>query len=364
MKYRPWIGTTHPMALPAPALVGITDTNALASRACNAARNSVAENLFTGLAVTGRSNTYVSAHVPGELARHLADVAKGHPGLDLREAERVLWGDIMPLVPVVDLAVGDYLHPRIQAVRRADPDLPMRLRGDPDDLGTAALAEFLAPAVIISADSVFTRFGLANSVADTWLPLAHRLLQAAGYEATLTEAAYALELAARLVAVPISTVAGAARRHPLAALGIGAVIALVAYQAGYLRRDRLRAAGQEIRKVAATGIEAFGNATDAYGKARHALRVIEPYGTPTVEELAARHLARVRRPLPLDDLAAALEAAGHAVTSAELRDATSRHPAFRTRGTQPALIGIGRIARLGTAAIVSPGHPPTAAWQP
>lgn len=95
------------MALPAPALVGITDTNALASRACNAARTSVPENLFTGLAVTGRSNTYVSAHVPGELVRHLADVAKGHPGLDLRDAERVLWGDIMPLVPVVDLSVAD-----------------------------------------------------------------------------------------------------------------------------------------------------------------------------------------------------------------------------------------------------------------
>ena len=141
--------------------------------------------------------------------------------------------------------------------------------------------------------------------------------------------------------------------HPLAALGIGAVIALVAYQAGYLRRDRLRAAGQEIRRVAAKGIEAFGSATDAYSKARQALRVIEPYGTPTVEELAARHLARVRRPLPLDDLAAALAAAGHAVTSAELRDATSRHPAFRTRGSQPALISIGRIARLGTAGIVS-----------
>ena len=364
MKYRPWIGTTHPMALPAPALVGITDTNALASRACNAARNSVPENLFTGLAITGRSNTYVSAHIPGELARHLADVAKGHPGLDPQEAERILWGDIMPLVPVVDLAVGDYLHPRIQAVRRADPDLPMRLRGDPDDLGTAALAEFLAPAVIISAGSVFTRFGLANSVADTWLPLAHRLLHAAGYEATLTEAAYALELAARLVAVPISTVAGAARRHPLDALGIGAVIAVVAYQAGYLGRDRLRAAGQEIRRVAATGIEAFGNATDAHSKARQALRVIEPYGTPTVEELAARHLARVRRPLPLDDLAAPLAAAGHAVTSAELRDATSRHPAFRTRGTQPALISIGRIARLGTAGNRIPGHPPAIAWQP
>ncbi len=57
--------------------------------------------------------------------------------------------------------------------------------------------------MIISADSVFTRFGLANSVADTWLPLAHRLLQAAGYEATLTEAAFALELAARLIALPV-----------------------------------------------------------------------------------------------------------------------------------------------------------------
>jgi hypothetical protein len=209
------------MALPVPALVGITDTNALASRACNAARNSLAENLFTGLAVTGRSNTYISAHVPGELVRHLADVAEGHPGLDLREAERVLWNDVMPLVPVVDLAVGDYLHPRIQAVRRADPALPVRLRGDPDDLGTAALAEFLAPAAIISADSIFTRFGLANSVADTWLPLAHRLLQAADYEATLTEAAYALEVAVRLIAVPVSAVAAAARRRPLAALGIG-----------------------------------------------------------------------------------------------------------------------------------------------
>ena len=127
----------------------------------------------------------------------------------------------MPLVPVVDLAVGDHLHPRLQAVRRADPGLPLRLRGDPDDLGTVALAEFLAPAVIISADSVFTRFGLANSVADTWLPLAHGLLQAAGYEATLTEAAFALELAARLIALPVSAVAGqpAATRWPRSGSG-------------------------------------------------------------------------------------------------------------------------------------------------
>jgi len=62
--------------------------------------------------------------------------------------------------------------------------------------------------------------------------------------------------------------------------------------------------------MAAKGVEAFGNASDAYSKARQAQRVIEPYGTPTTEELAARHLARVRHQVPLDDLATDLEAGG------------------------------------------------------
>jgi hypothetical protein len=98
-------------------------------------------------------------------------VAAHYPSLAIADAERVLCGQVMPRVPVVDLAVGDYLHPRVRPLVRAYPELPRRMRGDPDDVGTAALAEFLAPAVIISADSVFTRFGLANTVATTWLPL-------------------------------------------------------------------------------------------------------------------------------------------------------------------------------------------------
>lgn len=102
----------HPMAFPAPALVGIADTNALAARACNAASRSLAEELFMGLVATGRSNTFVSAHVPGELDDHLVEVAAHYPGLLLADAERVLWRQVMPGVPVIDLAVGDYLHPR------------------------------------------------------------------------------------------------------------------------------------------------------------------------------------------------------------------------------------------------------------
>ena len=41
------------MALPAPALVGVTETNALASRACNAARNSVPVPMIDVVAAAG-----------------------------------------------------------------------------------------------------------------------------------------------------------------------------------------------------------------------------------------------------------------------------------------------------------------------
>jgi hypothetical protein len=53
----------QPLPFPQLALVGVTDTSALAARACNAASRR-REDLFGGLAHTGRCNTYVSAHVP------------------------------------------------------------------------------------------------------------------------------------------------------------------------------------------------------------------------------------------------------------------------------------------------------------
>jgi hypothetical protein len=327
-----------------PALVGITDTNALASRACSAASRARHEDLFTGLAFTGRSNTYISAHVPGELIRHLGNVAEGFPGLELQAAERVLWGNIMPMVPVIDLAVGDYLHPRIRPIMRGDQALPKAVRGDPDDLGTAALAEFLAPAVIISADSVFTRHGMADTLATTWLPMAYGMLKMAGFEATMTEVPYMLELAVRLISVPASAAAGAARRHPLAALGIGAAVLLIASQAGYLKRERLQAAGRGIGQVMANGARYVASASNQHDEVRRALRVIEPYGNPTAEELAARHLARVRTPMTLDALARAIDLKGYDVSTAELKDATGRHPAFWTKDGQPPIVGVGRPA--------------------
>jgi hypothetical protein len=221
----------------------------------------------------------------------------------------------------------------------------------------ACNAEFLAPAVIISADSVFTRFGLATSVADTWLPWptgccrqpATRRPSPRRHTPSNWQPGWSPRRSARSQAQPAATRwphSGSGRPSPWSPTRPATSSAT-----GCGRRARNPQGGRD-------GHRSLRHATDAYGKARQALRVIEPYGTPTVEELAARHLARVRRPLSLDDLAAALEAAGHAVSSAELRDVTSRHPAFRARAGQPALIGIGRIARLSPAAIVSPGHQP------
>ena len=74
---------------------------------------------------------------------------------------------------MVPLRVGDYLNPRIAALRRCDPELPRAMRGDSDDLGTAAVAQFPAPGVIIRKDSVFNRFGLALP-ADRWTEEAAR----------------------------------------------------------------------------------------------------------------------------------------------------------------------------------------------
>lgn len=344
----------HPMAFPVPALVGIADTNTLATRACNAASRAAAEELFTGLAATGRSNTFVSAHVPAELEIHLPEVAAHYPGLALADAEQILWGQVMPGVPVVDLAVGDYLHPRIRPLLRADPELPRQIRGDPDDAGTAALAEFLAPAVIISADSVFTRFGMANTVATTWLPCAHRLLEAAGFEATLTETAHLLEFVGRVSAGLLSGAVSAARRYPVPAAALVIGTAYLAWRSGYFSRERRRAIGQELRQAARDGMEKIDGAFSAYDQAKGALLVSEPYGPPTVEQFAARHLARASRPLMRAELTAGLIGEGYQVTQADVQEAVGRHPAFS--GSARSWISIGRSARapLGIPAIPAP----------
>jgi hypothetical protein len=61
----PWAYAWSRSTCVAPALVGVADTNALAARACNAARRGRVEDLFVGLA--GGHSTHVAAPTPSAI---------------------------------------------------------------------------------------------------------------------------------------------------------------------------------------------------------------------------------------------------------------------------------------------------------
>jgi hypothetical protein len=83
--------TLRPMIGPWPGLVAITDTNALAGRACHSVRmGQPIERLFTSLAMTGCSPVYVAPHVVGELVRRLPEIAD-KIGVALAAARTMLW---------------------------------------------------------------------------------------------------------------------------------------------------------------------------------------------------------------------------------------------------------------------------------
>jgi hypothetical protein len=132
--------------------------------------------------MTGRANPYVGAHVPDELLEHLPRVA-ANTRADRSLAEAILWNQVMPQVPVVDLAVRDVLSHRSRQIMSSD--------GDVDDVETMALAELLAPAVILSDGVFFAKFGHAGAAISA-IEHATAILRAAGTEATYADGLNAL----------------------------------------------------------------------------------------------------------------------------------------------------------------------------
>jgi len=336
---RPVAPTPWPMAAPWPALVAVTDTNALMQRACNAVLEGQAKNVFLGLAATGRSNTFVAAHVPGELGRHLPTVA-AKAGVQVNDAVQMLRASIMPAVPVVDLAIRDFLHPRIRPILNVDPALPRRMRGDPDDVATAALAEFLAPAIILSPDTVFERLGISSAAAVAYIETARKLMHMAGIEASLADTVALVDLAIRAIGFLGAQAIQGLRQHPYIGLAIGGAVLCLVYRFGYLRRDRLREGLRQLGKWSSAILEATALATNERHLGRQAMTAVEPYGTPTIDQSAARHLARCGRPLTPRELRDQLRLAGQEIPATTLKRVMRSHPAFvRTRGD---FYGIGR----------------------
>jgi hypothetical protein len=266
------------MIVPWPHLVVVADTNALGARACNVVRVGGAESLFRGLAMTGRSRVFVGAHIPRVLDRRLPDIVESTK-VDLDDARAALWHQIMPDVTSVPVAIRDCLSPGARTILQTDRSLPKRLLGDPDDVETLAVAELLAPAVILSADSVFCRFGFSN--AEPWIRTAQTILRVAGFEATVADAAFAVDLFGSLAFAGLGRTVQVARRHPIVTTLLLATIAFIAIRRGWVTRDRLRGMGSWIREAGEPFMSMIGDAYNGYTDSRRTLHVVEPHGERT-----------------------------------------------------------------------------------
>ncbi|MCE0445400.1 PIN domain-containing protein [Streptomyces tricolor] len=225
------------MVLDRPMLLPVLDTNVVLVEACALAKKGDGQDKITALAGTGRATPYIAAHVPAEVDEHLTKMA-AHFKVPERQARRVLQEQILPALRVVDLEIRDHLSPKPGTYRRVDPrSAATAYRGDLDDAPTMALAEFLAPCVIVTQDTVFSRFGLALI---DWIPVVQGLLRLAGLEATAANALLFSDLACQLLGAGAHRLFALAARNPLPTTAALGGLLWCSYRRGYLDRDTWR----------------------------------------------------------------------------------------------------------------------------
>lgn len=334
--------TAQPLLFPSPMLIPIIDTNALLIMGCDTVKRGRPLDMVTELAFTGRGNPHVASHVPDEIERHLPRLAAEN-GVSAAAVRRVIDQRILPSARVVDLEIRDHLGPGTARILHVDPGLPRDYRGDPDDAPTMALAELLAPAVIISQDSVFTRFGFASAAAQ-WIPIAKDLLHMIGVEATFADAAWLTEFALRLVGAGARELLVQAVRHPWLATAAVAAGLWICHKRGYLSGPRWRENASRLRELAQPVMDKANAALLDQTRIREALVVVEAPPYPVPEQLAARHLARCGRPLTPAELRDALRPRGHAIPAARLeRDMRAHRGFIREPGNRYTLGKPGRL---------------------
>ncbi|MET9039657.1 PIN domain-containing protein [Streptomyces mirabilis] len=314
----------YPMMHPEPVLVPVVDTNALLVMGCDMVVNGKQEDLLSGLAGTGRATPYIAAHVPAEIDRHLPRLARRYQ-VPESEVRRLLDEVVLPSARLVELEIRDHLAPGAKQIMHVDRDLPKQWWGDPDDVPTMALAEFLAPAVIITQDSVFARFGFATT---EWIRIAKDLLRMAGFEADFVDAAVVTEFALRLAATFASELIAAVRRHPVLATAIVAAAVWICQRLGYLRSETWARYAARVWELAQPLVKKAGTAALEQTRIRNALIVVEPPSGPVLEQIAARYLARCSDSLTPAELRDALAVHGHKIPATHLKRAMNTHCGF------------------------------------
>ncbi|MEH0524797.1 PIN domain-containing protein [Streptomyces stelliscabiei] len=314
----------NPMVLDRRMLLPVLDTNALLTHACWLVQNGYQHDKVTALAGTGRATPHIAAHVPGEIEEHLPRLAVDYQVAE-RDVRRLLGAQILPALRVVDLEIRDHMSPQTRRILHVDPELPKRYQGDPDDAPTMALAEFLGPCVIVTEDSVFSRFGFAVI---EWIPVVQSVMRMAGLEATAANALVVLDWALRLFGGGVHRLAVLARRNPLAATVVVGGLLWWCYTSGWLARDNWRRRLSRLGDVAKPLLELSEAGMTEHQTLSDSLVVVEPPAYPTTEQVAARYLARCGQPLTPGELRDALARRGHMVSAARLRRNMTAHAAF------------------------------------
>lgn len=314
-----------PGGLPWPAHVLVADTNFLARSAWFLARHPDQPSVLEEALRSGRSSARIAAHVPGEMPRAIRRIARG---ADPTAALAVWESQLAPLVRVVEIPVALHLNPAIWHV----------LREDPDDLPTAALALFLAPAVVLTTDGVFANAGLP--VPDSPMAAVKALKIAGGHETTAYVGSLAAWGGARGTWSLMGRLVAAARQNPLVALAVLAAGASALLLVEDSSPGAAKMATTRIRSVLQTTGTMTGriamHVLDEHAVALVDVPEVLRSGPQTLEEASAAILARCGRPMSVIDLKYELtqclpgfaRPTRHTVSAAGLTEALRAHPAF------------------------------------
>ncbi|MGW2827088.1 PIN domain-containing protein [Streptomyces sp. NPDC001443] len=267
--------------------LGVFDTSVLTSDITAALKRGKPSSILAGMR-HGTLRGFIPHYVWAEVPRVLADRKDEGGDFDLVKAERLWWGQYVPLLHVVCV---NGLPLTAAADKLAQEDL--------SDVGILQLAGVIAPVVLLAADRDLIRHDVA---ARDWPALRAVLGKIGAAEQAVRGSTAAMELSGRSL---IGT-ARLARAYPLATGALAVAAGIYAYR----NRARLPQARATLSRA---GIEVVQLLAEPF--ARHELHTgtwrDAERGVPGDDVLSrvARLLARAPAPMTRTDILSALPAA-------------------------------------------------------
>ncbi|GHE51502.1 PIN domain-containing protein [Streptomyces capitiformicae] len=264
--------------------IGVFDTSVLTQDITATLKRRRPSSILDGMRY-GTLRGFIPHYVWAEVPRVLADLKSEGRTFDLAAAERLWWGQYIPLLHVVCVN-GLPMTPA--ADKLAQEDL--------SDVGILQLAGVLAPVVLFAADPDLIRHEVA---ARDWGALRALLGKIGAAERAVRSSTTTVELSGRSLLATVRL----ARAHPLATGALAAAAGIYAY------RNRIRLP-QARTTLSRFGIEALMALSEPFDRHERHTRTWTDAERGTagddVLSLIARLLARAPAPMTRTDILAAL----------------------------------------------------------